>query len=817
MANPKDITVKISADITAFNNSLTTAAKNIDAWSKQTMGGFTQLGTSLATLGTRFAVAIAPIAALVAGLGAIVIKTANAGDELLSTSQKVGVSVEKLSALQFAAKLSNLGVTELATGLKLLSKNITETGAGTGEARDAFTALGISVKDAKGNIKPTADLLLELADKFANMEDGAGKTALAMRLFGRSGAEMIPFLNKGSAGINELTEEAKRLGIVFTQEAAEAGNTFNDNLKRLHERINGIVYEIGNNLIPIINDHLVPVLKFVSDNFNVLSQPLRAVMAFLQLAGNEMGAFAARIAAVWDWAKSGFKGGFNEIKKQFEIIGQAVEEEIDKIIAKYQGTWKEPQTPTAAKQKIPKGKAPEMVDAAARAKIDAQLKIELDGQKLSEQQYLESYKRDEKKMELKYEQGLFSDKEYQQEKARLQEQGLLLSIAYSEYEKKLLQEAFDKKKWLMSEEKERIQASGDVKVKQLKKDQEISKAEQAIAIIGYETAITYIAHTQKMTEARLQASEKILESTNNLKKQQDAMAVERGDISSLESDKREIEYEKKSLELQAENLRVKILMAKTDAEKISLTAEISTLQDKLIGTGEKLAAVNREISGSFGEGWEQSMQKWIVNIETAFQQAVSLAQTTANAMSQAFSDFFFDVMTSKAKSFQEYFKGFANAILREISRIIAAQVTAGIIRLVIGAVAGGTTGSTSSAGTSSSTTSVAHSGGLILHTGGYVPRLHSGGLSHDERPAILQTGEYVVSRRGVAALDKINSGQAGSPNVNITVNVQNNSSQPVNAKKGDTKWDGKQFVVGIILDDLEHGGPISNGLKNAPA
>jgi len=53
-------------------------------------------------------------------------------------------------------------------------------------------------------------------------------------------------------------------------------------------------------------------------------------MAFLQLAGNEMGAFAARIAAVWDWAKSGFKGGFNEIKKQFEIIGQAVEEEIDK-------------------------------------------------------------------------------------------------------------------------------------------------------------------------------------------------------------------------------------------------------------------------------------------------------------------------------------------------------------------------------------------------------------------------------------------------------------------------------------------------------
>ena len=61
----------------------------------------------------------------------------------------------------------------------------------------AFRALGISLKDNGGNVKTSGDLFLDIAQKFSKMEDGAAKTALAIRLFGRAGAELIPLLNQG--------------------------------------------------------------------------------------------------------------------------------------------------------------------------------------------------------------------------------------------------------------------------------------------------------------------------------------------------------------------------------------------------------------------------------------------------------------------------------------------------------------------------------------------------------------------------------------------------------------------------------------------
>ena len=63
------------------------------------------------------------------------------------------------------------------------------------------------------------------------MEDGAGKTALAIKLFGKSGADLIPLLNQGRAGIKELTDEAAKLGIVISTETAAKAEQFNDTLK----------------------------------------------------------------------------------------------------------------------------------------------------------------------------------------------------------------------------------------------------------------------------------------------------------------------------------------------------------------------------------------------------------------------------------------------------------------------------------------------------------------------------------------------------------------------------------------------------------
>jgi hypothetical protein len=63
-------------------------------------------------------------------------------------------------------------------------------------------------------------VLLDLAERFKAMPDGAEKSALAGQIFGEAEAELIPFLNQGRDGITELTDELRSLGIEMSDESA---------------------------------------------------------------------------------------------------------------------------------------------------------------------------------------------------------------------------------------------------------------------------------------------------------------------------------------------------------------------------------------------------------------------------------------------------------------------------------------------------------------------------------------------------------------------------------------------------------------------
>ncbi|MBI3582372.1 MAG: hypothetical protein HY096_00295 [Nitrospinae bacterium] len=338
MAGEREITLKISAEASQLNSTLNEASRKINRWAAETGDAFKNLEHSLLSFTTRIAAIAAPFAAVGAAFGAIAQKTANAGDELLKTSQQIGISVEKLSGLKYAAELSNANLEALTVGVKNLSKNITEANTGTGEARDIFKTLGIEFKDANGKIKSTDEILLSLADKFSNMEDGAGKTALALKVFGRNGLELLPFLNKGRDGLKELTNEARETGNAFTTSGAESATQFNDEITKLKKILEGLVNSIGKNLIPMFNNYFFPAIQSIINAFSLLtSKVISGFMGALEMTGSVLGGWAARVAAVFDWVKSGFKGGFGELKKQFEIIGQEVDKELERIAFKWSG------------------------------------------------------------------------------------------------------------------------------------------------------------------------------------------------------------------------------------------------------------------------------------------------------------------------------------------------------------------------------------------------------------------------------------------------------------------------------------------------
>ena len=216
---------------------------------KRGLGGLTDTAKSVNGVLANLGVAVS-----VAGLTAMVKSAIDTGDALDEMSQRVGVSVETLSVWKPAAEQSGVSGESFEKGLRKLSTTMLEAATGSEDAARGFSAVGVEFKNQDGTLRATDQVLLDLAERFKAMPDGAEKTALAVQLFGKSGAELIPFLNQGRDGINELAAEMQALGVQMSSEtAAQAGN-FNDALDKLKLATQSIGNQIIASLLPALND-----------------------------------------------------------------------------------------------------------------------------------------------------------------------------------------------------------------------------------------------------------------------------------------------------------------------------------------------------------------------------------------------------------------------------------------------------------------------------------------------------------------------------------------------------------------------------------
>jgi hypothetical protein len=175
-------------------------------------------------------------------------------DQMGKAAQKVGSSVESLSALAVQAKLSDVALDELQGGMEKLAKNAAAAAAGNKQAAAGFAAIGVSLKDSNGNLKSTDLLLEDVAKKFTGYADGASKTALAQELFGKAGANLIPMLNElGEKGLAGVTKQAEQFGAVISGDAAKAANEFNDSITILGIEAGGFAQMVTQKALPALN------------------------------------------------------------------------------------------------------------------------------------------------------------------------------------------------------------------------------------------------------------------------------------------------------------------------------------------------------------------------------------------------------------------------------------------------------------------------------------------------------------------------------------------------------------------------------------
>ncbi len=215
--------IPISADTKPLGRGLKTAQKQlggfvrkagqglrkVGAGFKKIAGAALKVGKVLAFLGTAGAIAAA----------ALVASFAKTNDELAKTADAMGLNIEFLSDLRFAAERSGGSIGGLNTSLRRFLRQASDVSTGATEAVEVFKELGVEALDAAGNTKPMEKLLGEVADAFQGIEDPAKRVRLSFELFGRSGMAMLNLFKEGKKGMADLTREARRLNPITEQQA----------------------------------------------------------------------------------------------------------------------------------------------------------------------------------------------------------------------------------------------------------------------------------------------------------------------------------------------------------------------------------------------------------------------------------------------------------------------------------------------------------------------------------------------------------------------------------------------------------------------
>lgn len=232
--------------------------------------GITNIVKGLSSAIKVASVAVAATAAAATGVFLFAKKIAEANDKLGKFAETLGLDVESLQELGYAAELNGGSVESMNSSLSSLTKMMSEASRGIGSGVEAFGLLGLSVTDAQGKIKNTDEFLYEISDALANLGTQAEKIELA----GKLGIDknLILTLDKGSAALKNQRNEARELGFVIDKNAAGSAANFNDALLKTNKIISGVTNSIGQGLMKEITPMLNAFVKWFKANKELIKQ-----------------------------------------------------------------------------------------------------------------------------------------------------------------------------------------------------------------------------------------------------------------------------------------------------------------------------------------------------------------------------------------------------------------------------------------------------------------------------------------------------------------------------------------------------------------
>ena len=305
-------TLKIGVELVADKAKKQLENLGNETGKTETKFGKLKSGLLKATVGFT---AVATASVLVAKrIKKLVDATAKYGDEIDKNSQKMNISAEDYQKWDYVLQRNGSSISALKTGMKTLTTQIESGGA-------AFDKLGIKTKNADGSFRDTNDILNESLTALAGVKDETERAALASELFGkRTAQELLPTLNSGADGIEELQQRAEDLGFIMSDEAVKACADYEDAMldvdmattglknsltvgfaelitpyaDNIAEAIGRITQKI-NELVPKVEEFLGNAVNWITENSTALK--IIGAVILTVVAAIKAYSFATKVAA----------------------------------------------------------------------------------------------------------------------------------------------------------------------------------------------------------------------------------------------------------------------------------------------------------------------------------------------------------------------------------------------------------------------------------------------------------------------------------------------------------------------------------------
>lgn len=231
--------------------------------------------TQFGSLTRRLAMVGGAAAGAVWGLRRLVGGFTEPADAAVKLSRRLSMTHEQVQLLVGAAgRMTDMGDGQMAGNLESFSRRLGNAAAGVGEEAKAMQWAGIARRDGEGNMRSSMDVMMDIADKMASIDNEEMQHRFARAMFGQGGSSMINMLREGREGVQREMDAFARTGRVMPEEDAEQAERYNDNLNEFDDTLKGVRDTVVAGLLPALNEWLETINPLIQANREMITEEI---------------------------------------------------------------------------------------------------------------------------------------------------------------------------------------------------------------------------------------------------------------------------------------------------------------------------------------------------------------------------------------------------------------------------------------------------------------------------------------------------------------------------------------------------------------